>query len=148
MKEHTNSQRRILETLHFLSPLSKLAKSILVLPYTSAPVERVFSQIEDFATPKKSRLTTENLEACLIVQQAQQFEGYDFEITSDMLSKYQTNGYNSEEEVPPHSLQASIASLKVKANQIEIEATENNLNAVQAKPNTSEIIREELTNFF
>ena len=87
-KEHRESQRTILETWSFLSnqypSMGKLAKSIIALTHSSCPVERIFAQMEDFVTPKRNRMTSENLEACLLIHQAQEFDGYDFEINNDM----------------------------------------------------------------
>jgi len=48
--------------------MSKLAKSILVFPHSSAPVERIFSQMKDFIPQKE----TENLESCLLIYQLQE----------------------------------------------------------------------------
>ena len=65
---------------------SKLAKALLILPYSTCSVERVFSSMRDFRTPKRSRLTTENLEACLLSYQAWHSE--DVKITQGMLNRY------------------------------------------------------------
>ena len=89
-KQHENSNRTILESWDNLSGqypnISKLAKSILVLPHSSVPVERIFSQMQDFKTEKRNRLTTENLETSLLIYQA--FSEFDFVITSDMIERY------------------------------------------------------------
>jgi len=65
---------------------SKLAKALLVLPHSTCPVERVFSTMRDFRTPKRSRLSTENLEACLLNYQA--FKSEDVNLTSSMIRRY------------------------------------------------------------
>ena len=62
--------------------LSELAMAILTLPHSSVPVERIFSKMKDFKTSKRNRLTVENLEACLLVEQ--RFTN-NFEITEEML---------------------------------------------------------------
>jgi len=89
-KQHETSNRTILESWEYLSApypnISKLAKSILVLPHSSVPVERIFSQMQDFKTEKRNRLTTENLETSLLVFQA--FNEFDFEISPNMMEKY------------------------------------------------------------
>jgi len=65
---------------------SKLAKALLVLPHSTCPVERTFSTMRDFRTPKRSRLTTENLEACLLNYQA--FKSEDLALTFSMIQRY------------------------------------------------------------
>lgn len=50
--------------------LAKLAKAIAVLPHTTVPIERIFSQLKDFKTNKRNRLTAKNIEASLLVYQA------------------------------------------------------------------------------
>jgi len=73
MKDFLDSKNPIVERWDSLQrhyPLiSDLAKSILVLPHSSAPVERIFSKMQDFVSPKRNRLTTENLEASLLIHQ-------------------------------------------------------------------------------
>ena len=89
-KQHYNSSRTILQTWESLSSLypyiSKLAKAILVLPHSSVPVERVFSQMQDFKTEKRNRLSTENLEISLLIYQT--FHESDLVISTDMLNQY------------------------------------------------------------
>jgi len=49
--------------------LAKLALSIAVLPHSSVPVGRIFSQLKDFKTGKRNRLTVKNIESSLLVYQ-------------------------------------------------------------------------------
>jgi len=65
---------------------SRLAKALLILPHSTCSVERIFSTMRDFRTPKRSRLTTENLEACLLSYQESQSE--DVKISQGMLKRY------------------------------------------------------------
>lgn len=157
-KEHNDSGRSILQTWNVLSAqyplMSRLAKSIQVLPHTSSPVERVFAQIEDIMTPKRNRLTTENLEACLIIHQAQEYEGYDFEITEDMLNRYHNLGKPSKKEERiqeiqpildpnprPQSTTAIVQQASPSIEHLHIEVSNNNTN-------TALIVRQELANYF
>ena len=157
-KEHIDSGRSILQTWNVLSAqyplMSKLAQSILVLPHTSSPVERIFAQIEDIMTPKRNRLTTENLEACLIIHQAQEYEGYDFEITEDMLSRYHNLGKSTREEEKTQEIQpilnpsprsqpatTIVQQAPPSIEHLHIEVSNNN-------SNTAQIVRQELANYF
>jgi len=66
--------------------MAQLAKALLVLPSSTVPVERVFSQLKDYKNPKRSRLTTENLEASLLVYQ--EYQSFEFQLTEDMMERY------------------------------------------------------------
>jgi len=48
--------------------MAELAKAILVLPYSTAPVESTFSKFKALKTPYRNRLYVENLEASIIVE--------------------------------------------------------------------------------
>lgn len=80
-EEHKNN-KSIIETWTKLSGkykyLAKLAKALLVLPSSTVPVERIFSQMQDFKTPKRNRLTVQNIESCMLIYQA--FGNSDFEL--------------------------------------------------------------------
>ena len=67
--------------------LAKLALSIAVLPHSSVPVERIFSQLKDFKTGKRNRLTAKNIESSLLIYQAY---GED---TSSILTKEMFENY-------------------------------------------------------
>jgi len=99
-KQYNNSSRTTLETWESLSTLypymSKLAKATLVLPHSTVPVERIFSQMQDFKTEKRNRLSTENLEISLLIYQA--FQESDLIIDSIMLNKYHKIWSKSEEK--------------------------------------------------
>jgi len=66
--------------------MNLLVEALLVLPYSSVPVERVFSSLKDIKTPKRNRLTVFNLEACLLGYQA--FKSQSFNITEEMVQNY------------------------------------------------------------
>lgn len=89
-EEHKKSGKTPLETWYSLSNqypyMSKLAKALLVLPSSTVPVERIFSQMQDIKTPKRNRLHTENLEAALLIYQT--YGSSNFEITPKMIEKY------------------------------------------------------------
>lgn len=67
--------------------LYRLAKAILILPHTTVPIERMFSQLKDFKTGKRNRISTKNLEASLLIYQnfGNSFESF---ITNEMMEKY------------------------------------------------------------
>jgi hAT family C-terminal dimerisation region len=46
--------------------MAKLAKALAVLPHSSIDVERAFSALKDIKNIKRSRLTIEHQEACLL----------------------------------------------------------------------------------
>jgi len=145
VKEHINSSRTILETWDVLSNqyplLGKLAKSILVLPHSSCPVERVFSQMEDFITPKRNRLTAENLEACLLIHQTQDYEGYDFEMTQQMLINYQNLG-NEEGKTQLNVInQKDEATMQEEKTDQHIEVIPPEKNVINRNP---EVLKEDL----
>jgi len=51
-------------------PLSyKLACAVETIQYTSASIERLFSDMGNIVTVKRNRLTVENIEACLLIRQ-------------------------------------------------------------------------------
>jgi len=82
-KRSTNSIVKFWKDLSGQYPMmTELARSVLVLPHTTAPVERIFAQMKDFVPPKRNRLHRKTLEANLLIHQLQEdFGGCDFEIT-------------------------------------------------------------------
>jgi len=64
----------------------EVAKAIFVLPYSSIPVERVFSALKDIKNKKRNRLTCENIEALLLGYQ--HFHSEKVKMTWDMLQEY------------------------------------------------------------
>ena len=63
-----------------------LVQSLFVLPYSSVPVERIFSNLKDIKSPKRSKLTLDNSGACLLGYQM--FKSEDFRITEAMVENY------------------------------------------------------------
>jgi len=47
----------------------KIARAVQILPYSTVPIERKFSQLTDIKTLKRNRLSIENLQTCLFVKQ-------------------------------------------------------------------------------
>ena len=90
-KEFRESDQNITKTWLNLSIqypyMSKLARATLILPYSTVSVERIFAQIPDIKTPKRSRMTVENLEACLLINQ--DFGKTDSFVNENMLARYQ-----------------------------------------------------------
>ena len=68
----------------------RLARAIQTLPYSTAFIERSFSSALNIKTLKRNRITTTNLEACLLVKQ--EFQGNDIEFTAEMFTKYSNVG--------------------------------------------------------
>jgi len=71
----------------------KLARGIQVLPYSSASIERKFSELTDIKTLKRNRLSVENLQACLFVKQ----EYKDEDLTEGIIDKYLTLSLESKD---------------------------------------------------
>ena len=65
-----------------------LARALFVLPYTSIPVERVFSTLKDIVNIKRNKLTIDNVEAYLLGYQA--FKTETFIITDEIIENYTT----------------------------------------------------------
>ena len=72
--------------------MNLMARTLLVLPHSSVPVERIFSSMKDIKVPKRSRLTTQNLEACLLGYQ--HFGTEKLRITDKMMEDYQNSKRN------------------------------------------------------
>jgi len=94
--------------------LFKLAKALMVMPYSSCFIERIFSKIVDIKTLKRNRLGIQGLEACLLIKQ--EFGDDGLEISPEMLAKYnKSNSINSKLlEIEPDSkadLQKNLLSL-------------------------------------
>ncbi|MDR3542612.1 MAG: hypothetical protein P4L69_16860, partial [Desulfosporosinus sp.] len=70
------------------------ARAILVLPYSTAPVESVFSQFKTFKTPYRGGLKVETLEVSIIIEQS----GEPFQIKLTIIEKYATM-WRKEEEI-------------------------------------------------
>jgi len=64
--------------------LSLLAKALLVIPYSTAPVGSVFSEFRVFKTPYRNRLSIQNLQASILVEQA------GGEMKTEMIERYFT----------------------------------------------------------
>jgi len=76
--------------------MSKLALGLLVLPSSTAPVERIFSVLKNIKTPRRNRILTENLEATLLCKQY--FKEDSIEISKEMVEKYHTLWRKQENE--------------------------------------------------
>jgi len=64
-----------------------LARSLMVTPYSSCPLERVFSKCTDIKTLKRNRLRIQSLEACLLIKQ--QYLRRNFICEPSMMNSYQ-----------------------------------------------------------
>ena len=81
--------------------------------------------MQDFLTPKRNRLTIENLEACLLVHQAQEFDGFDFEVTPEMIQKYQNLGKKNEKMEVEKAISGKPSPID-KNEEIRLEKERNN----------------------
>ena len=108
--------------------ISRLAKSLLTLPYTSAEVERLFSTFKVFKTSYRNRITAQNLEACLLSEQF--FEFKDFEILPEMYEKYKTLWVSQKKKVINPKKQVNKVDTETQCelpfNQVEIEKDKGN----------------------
>jgi len=78
--------------------LSKLAKSLMVMPYSSCFLERTFSKIFDITTLKRNRLTIKGLEACLLIKQ--EFNDNKLHISQEMLNNSKKGISHSSASLP------------------------------------------------
>ena len=85
--------------------LYKLAKALMVVPYSSCSLERIFSQFRDIKTIKRNRLTVKSLEACLLLKQKY---GDDISnVNLDNLVKLVQNPSNTKQKEPSHAFKSS-----------------------------------------
>lgn len=76
--------------------MNRLVSYILTLPHSSACVERLFSTININKTKLRNRLSTDTLTGILHsknILNNQQKSCYNFNISSDMISKHTSNIY-------------------------------------------------------
>ena len=66
--------------------MAKLAHALLVLPYTTAPVESTFSEFKAFKTCYRNRINVLNLEASILAEQ--EFKLENPKIFPKMIEKY------------------------------------------------------------
>ena len=125
-EDHLSSKINIDQTWKLLSmeyPLvSKLALALLVLPYSTVSVERLFAEISDFKTPKRNRMTIENLEACLIVYQDSR-ESSNF-ITDTMIYRYKDMWKIQTARISPQTLEGLNEKKEKKSELKFLNATE------------------------
>ena len=87
--------------------LSKLAKALMVMPYSSCFLERTFSKIVDIKTLKRNRLSINGLEACLLIKQ--EHSANEFQISQEMIIRYKKINESSAQcqiEAPSDPVQA------------------------------------------
>ena len=89
-KNHLSSEKSIVHTWERLSKeypnLSKIAKALLVLPFSTATVESTFSEFKAFKTPYRNRISVANLEASIVAEQY--FRNIDPQILPEMVTKF------------------------------------------------------------
>ena len=66
--------------------ISKLAQACLTLSYSTVSIERTFSILRDIRTPKRNKLCTESVEACLLIHH--ESKDNSFQATKEMLNNY------------------------------------------------------------
>lgn len=68
--------------------LYELSRALMVIPYSSCSIERIFSHCTDIKTIKRNRLSATTLEACLLLKQ--ESNGQTFNFTPQMFARFQT----------------------------------------------------------
>ena len=90
VREHNSSDVSIIKRWSLLSnfypTMAKLARAMLVIPYSSAPVESLFSEFKTFKTSYRNRINVSNLESSIISEQ--HFRDGTPQITQQMIDKY------------------------------------------------------------
>ena len=89
-QSHLNSEISIVRRWEMLSKnyycMAKLAKALMVLPYSSAPVESLFSEFKVFKTAYRNQITVESLEASILSEQSSEVN--QSSLLPIMLEKY------------------------------------------------------------
>ena len=75
--------------------ICKLALAVLTLPYSTACVERTFSLLKDIKDVRRNRLSSESVEACVLIHD-DLGNMENFFVTSDMIQKYSKMWNNSQ----------------------------------------------------
>jgi len=121
--------------------LAELARAIAVLPHTTVPIERIFSQLKDFKTNKRNRLTAKNIEASLLVYQAYG-EDTGSIATKEMFEKYKVKYQNEKDQMEIETILKHSLSLEDEEEICEITTTKSD-NYLKRK-GTGELVNEEL----
>ena len=102
-QQHLNSDLSIIKRWDILSKnypcISALAKALLVLPYSSAAVEKIFSTFKAFVTPVRNQLSVEALESSILIEQAGIKD--QTKIMPQMIERYFKNTEKKPESLPP-----------------------------------------------
>ena len=101
--------------------LAKLARAMLVLPYSTALVESTFSEFKAFKTCYRNRLSVENLESSILAEQHFQKEG--LRVLTDMIERYHVMRQTKTQKQDPidensHETQMSGLAQKKEENSI------------------------------
>ena len=127
-----------------------LARAIFVLPYSSIPVERVFSTLKDVLNIKRNRLTSQNLEACLLGCQAS--KSAEIIIDDEMIEAYtkkkvlRTNSskkQNSNPKLIQESKESSTSTREQTNVREEFPADENKTILISEQIDDEKILKED-----
>jgi hypothetical protein len=119
--------------------ITKLARALLTLPYTSAEVESTFSKFKVIKSPYRNRLSTANLEASLL---SEQFFGVkEFEILPEMYSQYANMGKPKKKQVITVNKTSSEVQCDLDQNPLP-EKQETEATIPSSLTNTVEIIKQ------
>ena len=125
---HILSEKSIIYTWNKLSKdytnLARLAKALMVLPYTTAPVESTFSMFKVFKDPYRNKLSYQGLEASLLIEQASGTNTVI--ITPDMIEKYEKLWENPEEIKVDETMQ-SITKPSNNWNEHDVRSIHSNI---------------------
>jgi len=107
--------------------LAKIAKALLLIPYSTSAVENLFSEFKALKTPYRNRLSVKNLESSILAEQY--FRSDHPRILPEMITRY-LNMWKNEEEGP--------VSSNVKSTPPKINNSERNENQAMEPTNSKE----------
>ncbi len=108
-----------------------LAEAMQTLPFSSASIERLFSELGNIVTVKRNRLSIQNIEACIYIRQ--EYKGNTSYFTKEMIKKYyqaESNDFCQKYEtevIPSQPSQRSQPGLTAEEKTSKLEQTERGL---------------------
>ena len=90
LQTHNDSSLSIIKRWEILAAsypyIASLSKALLVLPYSSSPVESIFSEFKAFKTCYRNKINVESLEASILIKQ--EIKSKEITITPEIIEKY------------------------------------------------------------
>ena len=111
--------------------LYQLVRALMVTPYSSCSIERIFSKCKDVKTLKRNRLSTQNLESCLLIKQ--EYGESNFGFSEEMFSRFNESEKIEEESNENKTSHKNLVNpfsvpKKSELKEISMEIEEDNLN--------------------